>query len=45
VCIRNRPPALAIRVDGWRVEYTADQLDAMPEGLRIALEASPNRIA
>ena len=44
-CIRSRPPALAIAVDGSRVEYTADQLDALPEGLRIALEASPSRIA
>ena len=43
-CIRDHPPALAIRVDGSRVEYTTEQLDAMPHGLRAALEASPNRI-
>lgn len=43
-CIGRYPPALAIRVDGSRVEYSAEQLEAMPVGLRLALEASPNRI-
>jgi hypothetical protein len=41
-CFTAHPPALAIRVNGHRVEYTQAALDAMPEGLRRAFERSPS---
>ena len=44
-CFRHRPPALAIALDGQRVEYSPSQLAEMPFGLRRALERSPNRIS
>jgi len=43
-CIARLPPALGLLVDGSRVEYTADQLEALPVGLRVALERSPSRV-
>ena len=43
-CVVRHPPALAISVDGSRVEYSVEQVEAMPVGLRLALEASVNRI-
>jgi hypothetical protein len=43
-CVVRHPPALAINVDGSRVEYSVEQVEAMPVGLRLALEASVNRI-
>ena len=43
-CVVRHPPALAISVDGSRVEYSVEQVEAMPVGLRLALEESVNRI-
>jgi hypothetical protein len=43
-CVARRPPALALRVGRHRMEYSAGQLEAMPRPLRLALEASPQRI-
>lgn len=43
-CFARNPPALALRVNGHRVEYPREVVDAMPAGLRLALEASPSRI-
>jgi len=44
-CVALRPAALAVRVGEHRVEYPASEVEAMPPGLRRALERSPNRIA
>ena len=43
-CFAHRPTALALRVGQHRVEYPQDELEALPEALRKALEQSPNRI-
>jgi len=43
-CFAARPPALAIRVGGRRVEYPQHVVDRMPPALRVALTDSPNRI-
>ena len=42
-CFARHPPALALRVNGHRVEYPREVVDAMPSGLRLALERSPSR--
>ncbi len=41
-CFRLHPPAMALRVNGHRVEYPAEVVAAMPEGLRRAFERSPS---
>jgi len=41
-CFRRHPPAMALRVNGLRVEYPAQVVAAMPEGLRRAFERSPS---
>jgi hypothetical protein len=41
-CFTLRPPAMALRVNGQRVEYPREVVDAMPEGLRRAFERSPS---
>lgn len=43
-CFARNPPALAIRVSGHRVEYPREVVNAMPAGLRLAFERSPDRI-
>jgi len=43
-CFALRPPALALAVDGHRVEYPAAEVVAMPPAVRRAIEMSPNRI-
>jgi hypothetical protein len=43
-CFDRRPPALALRVNGHRVEYPREIVDAMPTGLRLAFERSPARL-
>jgi hypothetical protein len=35
---------MALLVNGVRVEYPQEVLDAMPAGLRLAFERSPSRI-
>lgn len=40
-CFARRPPAMALRVGGHRVEYPQEVVDAMPAGLRLAFERSP----
>lgn len=40
-CFARRPPAMALRVSGHRVEYPQEVVDAMPAGLRLAFECSP----
>jgi hypothetical protein len=40
-CFARRPPAMALRVSGHRVEYPQEVVDAMPAGLRLAFERSP----
>lgn len=40
-CFARYPPALALRVNGFRVEYPREVVDAMPAGLRLAFERSP----
>ena len=40
-CFARRPPAMALRVSGHRVEYPQEAVDAMPAGLRLAFERSP----
>jgi hypothetical protein len=40
-CFRLRPPAMALQVNGHRVEYPAEVVQAMPEALRRAFERSP----
>jgi hypothetical protein len=41
-CFTRHPPAMAVQVNGHRVEYPQDIVDAMPEGLRRALARSPS---
>jgi hypothetical protein len=41
-CFRLHPPAMALQVNGHRVEYPAAVVAAMPEGLRRAFERSPS---
>jgi hypothetical protein len=36
---------MALRVNGLRVEYPREVVDAMPAGLRLALERSPSRVS
>ena len=43
-CFEARPPALALRVGRHRVEYDREALEALPEPLRRAFEASAARI-
>jgi hypothetical protein len=43
-CFERRPPAVALTVGHHRVEYPATYLESLPPAVRIALEASPNRI-
>ena len=41
-CFTRHPPAMALQVNGHRVEYPPDVVAAMPEGLRRAFELSPS---
>jgi hypothetical protein len=41
-CFARRPPAMAIQVNGHRVEYPQEIVDTMPAGLRRAFECSPS---
>lgn len=41
-CFTLRPPAMALQVNGYRVEYPAEVVQAMPEALRRAFERSPS---
>ena len=41
-CFASRPPAMALLVNGHRVEYPQEVVDAMPAGLRLAFERSPS---
>ena len=41
-CFTRHPPAMALQVNGQRVEYPAEVVAAMPEGLRRAFERSPS---
>lgn len=43
-CFARRPPAMALRINGHRVEYPQEVVDAMPAGLRLAFERSPSLI-
>jgi hypothetical protein len=43
-CFARHPPAMALRVNGHRVEYPREVVDAMPAGLRLAFERSPSLI-
>ena len=43
-CFARHPPAMALRVNGHRVEYPQEVVDTMPEGLRRAFERSPTRL-
>lgn len=43
-CFTRHPPALAVQVNGIRVEYPTEALAAMPPGLRLALQRSPSRV-
>jgi hypothetical protein len=43
-CFARRPPAMALRVNGRRVEYPREIVDRMPTGLRLAFERSPSLI-
>jgi len=43
-CFARRPPAMALRVSGHRVEYPQEVVDGMPPGLRLAFERSPSLI-
>jgi len=43
-CFTRRPPAMALRVNGRRVEYQQEAVDAMPPGLRKAIAGSPSRL-
>jgi hypothetical protein len=43
-CFARRPPAMALRVNGRRVEYPREIVDRMPAGLRLAFERSPSLI-
>lgn len=44
VCFGRHPPAMALRVNGHRVEYPREVVEAMAPGLRLAFERSPARI-
>ena len=44
-CCAANPPAMALRVNGHRVEYPREVVDAMPAGLRLAFEKSPTLIS
>jgi hypothetical protein len=39
-CVASRPPAMALLINGHRVEYPQEVVDAMPPGLRLAFERS-----
>jgi hypothetical protein len=41
-CFTLRPPAMAVRMNGHRVEYPPEVVEAMPQGLRRAFERSPS---
>jgi hypothetical protein len=43
-CFERHPPAMALRVNGHRVEYPREVVDAMAPGLRLAFERSPARV-
>ena len=43
-CLTRTPPAMALRVNGQLVEYPRAVVDAMPTGLRLALERSQVRV-
>ena len=43
-CFTRKPPAMALLVNGHRVEYPQEIVDAMPRGLRLAFERSPSLI-
>ena len=43
-CFEARPPALALRVGRHRAEYTREALEALPQPVRRAFEASATRI-
>jgi hypothetical protein len=43
-CFTRRPPAMALHVNGHRVEYPREVVDAMPAGLRLAFERSPSLV-
>jgi hypothetical protein len=43
-CFARRPPAMALHINGYRVEYPREVVDAMPTGLRLAFERSPSLI-
>jgi hypothetical protein len=43
-CFGRRPPAMALLVNGHRVEYPREVVDAMPARLRLAFERSPSLI-
>ena len=43
-CFAKHPPAMALQVNGHRVEYPQEIVDAMPRGLRLAFERSPTLI-
>jgi hypothetical protein len=43
-CFARHPPALALRVNGVRVEYPRAVVDSMPPGLRLAFERSQARV-
>jgi hypothetical protein len=44
-CFARCPPAMALRINGHRVEYPREVVDAMPAGLRLAFERSPSLIS
>jgi hypothetical protein len=41
-CFTRRPPAMALQVNGHRVEYPQEVVDTMPPGLRKAFARSPS---
>lgn len=43
-CFAWNPPAMALLVNGHRVEYPQEIVDAMPRGLRLVFERSPSLI-
>jgi hypothetical protein len=43
-CFARNPPAMALLVNGRRVEYPREVVDSMPTGLRLAFERSPSLI-
>jgi hypothetical protein len=43
-CFARRPPAMALLINGQRVEYPAEVVEAMPSGLRLAFARSPSLI-